>query len=276
MAYDSARNVTVLFGGHDGSAGGSLGDTWAYDGGWTQVFPPTSPSARWLHALAYDSARNVTVLFGGYNYSGLLGDTWEWNGSTGTWTEVFPATSPAARNNYAMAYDSARSVTILFGGQRFGSLCDDTWKYPVCTPPAITDQPDAATVTEGDPVTFSVTASGTPPLSYEWYHDGNPVGSDQPTYEIAAAAPEDAGWYWVVISNACGSVESDHVELIVEPAYIPGDLNGDGCVGHADLGILLADWECTGGDCPGDCDGDGDTDHSDLGILLAHWGEGCP
>jgi len=57
---------------------------------------------------------------------------------------------------------------------------------------------------------------------------------------------------------------------------IPGDLNGDGCVGHADLGILLTDWGCTGGDCPGDLDCDGDTDHADLGILLAHWGEGCP
>ena len=55
-----------------------------------------------------------------------------------------------------------------------------------------------------------------------------------------------------------------------------GDLDGDGCVDQADLGILLADWGCTGGDCPGDCDHDGDTDQSDLGILLAHWGEGCP
>ena len=57
---------------------------------------------------------------------------------------------------------------------------------------------------------------------------------------------------------------------------ILGDLDGDGCVGQADLGILLADWGCTGGDCAGDCDGDGDTDQADLGLLLAHWGEGCP
>ena len=54
-----------------------------------------------------------------------------------------------------------------------------------------------------------------------------------------------------------------------------GDLNGDYDIDQADLGILLADWGCTGGDCPGDCDDDGDTDQSDLGILLAHWGEGC-
>jgi len=57
---------------------------------------------------------------------------------------------------------------------------------------------------------------------------------------------------------------------------IPGDLNGDGCVDQVDLGILLADWGCSGGDCPGDCDGDGNTNQTDLGILLAHWGEGCP
>jgi len=56
----------------------------------------------------------------------------------------------------------------------------------------------------------------------------------------------------------------------------PGDLNGDGCVDHADLGILVADWGCTGGECPGDCDNDGDTDHADLGTLLGDWGEGCP
>ncbi|HUU84952.1 MAG TPA: hypothetical protein VM243_15740 [Phycisphaerae bacterium] len=59
-------------------------------------------------------------------------------------------------------------------------------------------------------------------------------------------------------------------------SIIPGDLDGDGCVGHGDLGILLGDWGCTTGDCPGDCDFDGDTDHADLGILLGQWGEGCP
>ena len=47
---------------------------------------------------------------------------------------------------------------------------------------------------------------------------------------------------------------------------------GDGDTDHSDLGILLADWGCTGGDCEGDLDGDGDTDHSDLGIPLADWG----
>jgi len=57
------------------------------------------------------------------------------------------------------------------------------------------------------------------------------------------------------------------------PIGVPGDLNDDGCVDQADLGILLAAF---GVDDGGDLDNDGDTDQSDLGILLAHWGEGCP
>ena len=55
---------------------------------------------------------------------------------------------------------------------------------------------------------------------------------------------------------------------------VGGDLDGDGDVDHADLGIFLSDWGCTGQDCVGDIDGDGDTDHADLGILLANWGYG--
>jgi hypothetical protein len=55
----------------------------------------------------------------------------------------------------------------------------------------------------------------------------------------------------------------------------PGDLDGDWDTDQADLGILLADWGCTGSGCPGDLDADGDTDQADLGILLADWGCGA-
>jgi len=58
------------------------------------------------------------------------------------------------------------------------------------------------------------------------------------------------------------------------PGPCPGDIDGDQDTDQADLGILLADWGCSGGDCRGDLDGYGDTDQSDLGILLADWGCG--
>lgn len=51
----------------------------------------------------------------------------------------------------------------------------------------------------------------------------------------------------------------------------PADLNGDGVVDGADLGILLGSW----GPCPGceaDLNGDGVVDGADLGMLLGNWG----
>jgi len=131
MAYDSARGVTVLFGGWSVSARLN-NDTWEWDGtNWTQRTPTTVPPPRYAHAMAYDSARGVTVLFGGW-IGGTTGysDTWEWNGSN--WTQRTPATAPAARMGHAMAYDSTRGVTVLFGGafdEQAGGTYGDIWEW---------------------------------------------------------------------------------------------------------------------------------------------------
>lgn len=63
--------------------------------------------------------------------------------------------------------------------------------------------------------------------------------------------------------------------VIVEcDAGVPGDLDGDGAVGPADLAILLGAWgPCpVKGDCPADFDGDGSVGAADLAILLGSWG----
>ena len=53
------------------------------------------------------------------------------------------------------------------------------------------------------------------------------------------------------------------------PDCCPADLNCDGVVNGADLGILLGDWGQEG--VPGDITGDGPVNGADLGILLAAW-----
>jgi hypothetical protein len=128
MAYDSARGVTVLFGGLVNSSY-FANDTWEWDGtSWVQRTPVTVPAARGDHAMAYDNARGVTVLFGGTNQSGSLNDIWEWDGSD--WEQRTPATAPPARRWHAMAYDSARRVTVLFGGKNASNgEQDDTWEW---------------------------------------------------------------------------------------------------------------------------------------------------
>ena len=83
---------------------------------------------------------------------------------------------------------------------------------------------------------------------------------------------------WIYLFDENGEI----MEQIREPAFrgwaacllraeITGDLDGDGDVDQADLGILLSSY---GVNDAGDVDGDGDTDQADLGLLLAHWGEG--
>jgi hypothetical protein len=147
LAYDSARGVIVLFGGHDIDGFNIWDDTWEWDGtDWTQRSPANKPRARTFHAMAYDSARGATVLFAGLYVptSGAeLDDTWEWDGTD--WTDRTPVTHPSARSGHGLAYDGARGVTVLFGGYTNYHYLTDTWEWdgvhwtlrsPLTTPPA--------------------------------------------------------------------------------------------------------------------------------------------
>ena len=128
MAYDSARGVTVLFGGNNTNPAGSNAETWEWNGTtWTQRMV-SGPSARYGHAMVYDSLRGVTVLFGGYTTANN-GETWEWNGTV--WTRIAVVT-PQPRAYHSMAYDSARGVTVMFGGMNNyanGDINSETWEW---------------------------------------------------------------------------------------------------------------------------------------------------
>lgn len=59
------------------------------------------------------------------------------------------------------------------------------------------------------------------------------------------------------------------IKITAGPPPVPGDLNGDGIVNGADLGILLSSWATFGG--VADLNGDGFVDGADLGLLLSYW-----
>jgi hypothetical protein len=127
MAFDSARDRVVLFGGQDIN-NNRFQDTWEWDGtNWLERGPDHKPGVRAGHGLAYDAARQSTVLFGGHD-GNFRQDTWLWNGSD--WAEVSPTSLPTARAVPAMAYDSVRGRTVLFGGQiDGGNVTNDTWEW---------------------------------------------------------------------------------------------------------------------------------------------------
>lgn len=51
----------------------------------------------------------------------------------------------------------------------------------------------------------------------------------------------------------------------------PGDVNGDGSVDGADLGLMIASWGVCAAPCPADQNGDGLVDGADIGVLVANW-----
>ncbi|MFG0276179.1 MAG: endonuclease/exonuclease/phosphatase family protein [Phycisphaerales bacterium] len=102
------------------------------------------------------------------------------------------------------------------------------------------------------------------------------------TYDAAQITPTHAFVFDTTALNgterstlgvqATDSDASDHLMLVADFAFPPSgdpDLNGDGVVDGADLGLLLGAWGSAG---PTDLNGDGVTDGADLGLLLGAWG----
>src|ERR1700758_310503 len=77
--------------------------------------------------------------------------------------------------------------------------------------PVITTQPVNQTVTTGQAATFSVVASGTAPMSYQWQKNGaNISGATSSSYTTPATAATDNGaTFDVGVSNTAGTVTSN-------------------------------------------------------------------
>ncbi|HZV86935.1 MAG TPA: hypothetical protein VFF95_05265 [Candidatus Binatus sp.] len=88
--------------------------------------------------------------------------------------------------------------------------------------PAITTQPANQSVTVGQTATFSVTATGTAPLSYQWQkNSANISGATSASYTTPATAAADNGAKFdVIVSNAAGSQTSTGATLTVNAAAV--------------------------------------------------------
>ena len=134
------------------------------------------------------------------------------------WRKDSTAISGATAATYTVASTKttdAGSYTVVVSNVA-GSVTSNAATLTVNTPPAITTQPSAATVTAGGAASFSVVASGTATLSYQWRKDGTAIsGATAATYTVASTKTTDAGSYTVVVSNVAGSVTSNAATLTV-------------------------------------------------------------
>jgi hypothetical protein len=119
--------------------------------------------------------------------------------TAGTHTFRFQVTA-ANGTSYALSCDS---LTLVGGG------------VVTMTPPSITTQPQSQTVAAGSNVSFTVAATGTAPLSYQWKKNGTNIGTNGTVLVLQSVTTNQAGEYSVVITNNAGSVTSSIATLTV-------------------------------------------------------------
>src|SRR5207245_1069937 len=93
---------------------------------------------------------------------------------------------------------------------------------PAPVAPAITSQPANQTVTAGQTATFTVVATGTAPLGYQWQKNGASIaGATAASYTTPATTTADSGSaFRVVVTNTAGTVTSAAATLTVNPAPV--------------------------------------------------------
>lgn len=136
-----------------------------------------------------------------------IGVNQEANGSQWFPLGIFPFA--AGTNGYVRVTDAIPEPS---GNLTFA----DGIKFSFVAPPAITAQPQSTNINQGGNATFTVAASGTAPLSYQWRYEGaNLPGATASNYTRFSVQPTHEGDYSVVITNAVGSVTSSVASLTV-------------------------------------------------------------
>ncbi len=135
-------------------------------------------------------------------------------------TAITGATSASYTTPATTTTDSGSQYTVVVTNA-VGSATSNAATLTVnAAAPSILTQPANQTVTVGQTATFTVTAAGTTPLSYQWQKGATAItGATSASYTTPAATTTDSGsQYIVVVTNALGSATSKAATLTVNTA----------------------------------------------------------
>ena len=195
---------------------------------WTGTGPGTGGIERWdSNGSGYSYSYTLPALPGGTATNGAQGLTVDFS-SAGTWgvgitgAKIYATSTGTSGNSLVEIVDNGASSTptVLatagpnqaLRGVRFG---------PTAIAPAIAGPPQTNTVPLGNPATFSVVATGSAPLFYQWYFGSTPLaGATQSSFTTNNVSYASAGNYKLVVSNLTMLVASV-TNVLVVTAGIP-------------------------------------------------------
>ncbi|TFG29843.1 hypothetical protein EU527_15290 [Candidatus Thorarchaeota archaeon] len=138
MVYDSEHQNAILFGGRSALVENNLW-TYSYEANtWIEVSQGDGPEEVYWHSMTYDSLNSMIVVFGGrqshYLTTDLYNQTWIFDQSENSWTQMHPVVSPTQRVLASMTFDSIENRVLLFGGicdipTVEDRLSDEFWAY---------------------------------------------------------------------------------------------------------------------------------------------------
>jgi hypothetical protein len=209
----------------------------------------TQPSVQNICAGANAS---FTVVGAG---TGTLTYQWKKDGNdiAGANSATYTITGVAAAN--------AGNYTVVVTGD-CGSVTSNVAVLSLKSATVITTQPSALAACAGANASFTVVATGSGTLTYQWKKDGNDIsGANSATYSLTGVAAADAANYSVVVTGDCGSVTSNAVALTINAAtvIVTAPANQQVCAGAnasftvaaTGTGTLTYQWKKGGTDISG-------------------------
>jgi hypothetical protein len=142
---------------------------------------------------------------------------WDKNGA-----RISGATSASYNTPPTTALDNQSQFVVVVTNSA-GTLTSMVANLTILMPPSITTQPLSQKVVVGQTATFSVVATVTSPLSYQWMRNGKQIyNATLPSYTTPVTSTSDSGeLFTITVTNVAGSVTSSGATLTVSPPVPP-------------------------------------------------------
>jgi hypothetical protein len=168
--------------------------------------PPSIQTQPQSQMVAVGASASLSVVAAG---TPPLSYQWRFNSTNIAATTGSVLTLANVQLTNAGSYDVV--VTNLYGSTNSSAAT-----LTVLIPPQITGQPQDQSVRVGSNVTFTVTATGSSPLTYQWYFNGASLSTaTNSSLLLNGVSLNQAGSYSVSVSNVVGSVSSRNAILVV-------------------------------------------------------------